>query len=143
MFRTTCIYVARGIVVTVAAATLLVPSASATRLITDTLAPGGPMSPQHRWFLIEHSNQTAAPQGYRFTTDTLAPGESAVSAIGYRFITDTLAPGGAAGAVTLVPGTGFSWADAGIGAVMTCGLMLLALMGRQLTRRRRRGQLAY
>jgi hypothetical protein len=142
MFRTTRIHIAQGIAVTVAAATLLVPSASATRLITDTLAPGGSMSPQHRWFLIEHSNQTAQPQGYHFITDTLAPGGSAVPP-GYRFITDTLAPGGGASGVAFVSGTGFSWADAGIGAVVMSGLMLLALMGRQLAARRRGGQLAY
>ena len=38
-----------------------------------------------------HSKQT----GYRFITDTLAPGGSA-PVQGYRFITDTLAPGGSA-----------------------------------------------
>jgi hypothetical protein len=89
------------------AAALLVPTASATRLITDTLAPGG--------------------------------SSASVS----HFIPDTLAPGGGASSVVSVPtGTGFRWADAGIGAAVACALMLLALMGPKLARRRR-GQLAY
>jgi hypothetical protein len=96
-------------VAAVATATaLLVPAASATPFITDTLAPGG------------------------------------TSAHSPHFITDTLAPGGgASGIVSVSTGTGFSWADAGIGAVVTCGLMLLALAGHQFVGRRRRGQLAF
>ena len=76
-----------------------------------------------------------------FITDTLAPGGTPASSS--HFITDTLAPGGGAGGVVSVPaGNGFSWADAGIGGLVACGLMLLALTGRQLGRRRR-GQLAF
>jgi hypothetical protein len=116
----------QGIAVVAAAAAFIVPTASASQIITDTLAPGG-----------------TSTSGSYFITDTLAPGGSAVPAAGYRIITDTLAPGGGAGAETLVPGSGFSWADAGIGAAVMCGLTLLALMGRQLAARRRRGQLAY
>jgi hypothetical protein len=120
------IRLAQGIAVVAAAAAFLVPTASATQIITDTLAPGG-----------------TSASGSHFITDTLGPGGSAVPAAGYRFITDTLAPGGGAGGVALAPSSGFSWADAGLGAVVTCGLMLLALIGRQLAGRRRRGQLAY
>jgi hypothetical protein len=117
---------AQLIVVVAAAAALLIPAASATPFITDTLAPGGtPASTSH------------------FITDTLAPGGSSASTVSYRFITDTLAPGGGASEIVSVPaGNGFSWADAGIGGLVACGLMLLALTGRQLGRRRR-GQLAF
>ena len=111
MFRTTPTHTRLALVVAaVAAATaLLIPAASATPFITDTLAPGG----------------------------------SPVPTVSYRFITDTLAPGGGAGGVVSVPaGNGFSWADAGIGGLVACGLMLLALTGRRLDRRRR-GQLAF
>jgi len=117
---------AQRIAVVAAAAAFLVPTASATQIITDTLAPGG-----------------TSASGSHFITDTLAPGGSAAPAVGYHFMTDTLAPGGGASGVALVPGTGFSWADAGIGAVVACALMLLALMSRQVVGRRRRGQLAY
>jgi hypothetical protein len=109
MFATMHTRTAQLFAVVAAAAALLVPAASATPFITDTLAPGGSSAP----------------------------------AVGYRFVTDTLAPGGGAGGVISVPaGNGFSWADAGIGGLVACGLMLLALTGRQLGRRRR-GQLAF
>jgi hypothetical protein len=128
MLHSTRIHIAQGIAVVVAAGALLVPSASATRLITDTLAPGG--------------TSASSPQ---FITDTLAPGGgSSVPAAGYRFVTDTLAPGGGASGVVALPADdGFSWADAGIGAVVACGLMLLALVGGRLGGRRRRRQLAF
>ena len=130
MFGNTRIHVllAKAIAVIAAAAALLVPAGSAAPFITDTLAPGG----------------TSASSSH-FTTDTLAPGGTSVAAAGYRFITDTLAPGGGASGVTSVPaGNGFSWADAGIGALVAAGLMLLALMGHQVANRRRRGsQLAF
>jgi hypothetical protein len=88
--------------------------------ITDTLAPGGSMSPQHRWFLIEHSDQTAQPQGY-------------------RFITDTLAPGGGAASVSAPASDGFRWSDAGVGAGAAVGGML-ALIGSALIVVRRQGR---
>ena len=129
MFGNTHIQVrlAQGIAVIAAAAALLVPAASASPFITDTLAPGGtPASNSH------------------FITDTLAPGGASVPAVGYRFTTDTLAPGGGvSGVVSVSAGNGFSWADAGIGAVVATGLMLLVLMAHQLVDRRRRGQLAF
>jgi len=77
-----------------------------------------------------------------FITDTLAPGGTPAS--GGHFITDTLAPGGGAGSVVSIPaGTAFNWADAGVGAAVGVGLMLLALTGHQLLLRRKRGQLAF
>jgi hypothetical protein len=97
----------RVLAVTAATAALFVPTASATQMITDTLAPGG-------------------------------------SSGGTHFITDTLAPGGGVGMVVSVPAGGsFNWADAGIGAVVVCALMLLVSIGLQLLARRRRGQLAF
>lgn len=129
MFGNTRIHIrlAQGVAVVAAAAALLVPAASATRLITDTLAPGG----------------TSASSPH-FITDTLAPGGGSAAVDGNRFVTDTLAPGGGASGVLSVPtANGFSWADAGIGAVVAGGLMLLALTGHQLVGRKRRGQLAF
>lgn len=129
MFGTTPIHIrlARATGATAAAAVLLVPPASAARQVPHTLAPGG----------------TTASRS-SFITDTLAPGGSSAPAGGYRFITDTLAPGGGAGGtVTVRLGSGFSWADAGIGAAVSCGLLLFALATRQLVARRRRRQLAF
>jgi hypothetical protein len=92
-----------------------------TRFVTDTLAPGG---------------GTAETPGYRFISDTLAPGGGTAETPGYRFISDTLAPGG--GVVTSTPVVhGFDWADAGIGAAGTAGLMLLLLGGTRLLSHRR------
>jgi hypothetical protein len=149
MLDTTRIHVrfAQGIPAVAAAAALLVPAASAAPLITDTLAPGGSASASGSRFITD----TLAPgggsvsvDGYRFVTDTLALGGSPAPAIGYRFITDTLAPGGGSSAVVSVPaGNGFSWADGGIGALMAWALMLLALTGRHIVSRRRRGQLVF
>ena len=80
-----------------------------------------------------HSKQT----GYRFITDTLAPGGSA-PVQGYRFITDTLAPGGGASPVgTQSSPPGFNWADAGIGAGAVVSGLIVLLGGTLLTVRRR------
>lgn len=62
MFATMHIRLAQLLTVVAAAAALLVPAASATPFITDTLAPGGSSVPT---------------VGYRFFTDTLAPGGGA------------------------------------------------------------------
>jgi hypothetical protein len=106
------------------------------------------------------------PQGYTFITDTLAPGGGATATgdgghrignhvvnpyatpagnqtrqqQGYAFITDTLAPGG--GSVRVVTAApSFSWPDAGVGAGVAVGAMLVLLGGTLLTARRR-GNLA-
>ena len=56
---------------------------------------------------------------------------------GYRFVTDTLAPGG--GIVSVGPvSQGFDWTDAGIGAASTVGLMLVLLGGTRLLTHRHR-----
>jgi hypothetical protein len=120
-----------ALMATVAAASFAVPAAAGgslpqretgSRLITDTLAPGGASK--------------GAGIGYRFITDTLAPGDSTnVANVGYRLMTDTLAPGG--GASTVVVSTGFDWGDAGIGAVATLGFVLLMAAGGQVALRRR------
>jgi hypothetical protein len=81
------------------------------------------------------------PQGYRFVTDTLAPGGGrAAQPQGFTFITDTLAPGGGpVRAVTSSPS--FSWPDAGVGAGVATG-SILVLLGSTLLVARRRGRLA-
>jgi len=53
-----------------------------------------------------------------------------------RFVTDTLAPGG--GLVTSSPAAnGFDWSDAGIGAAITAGLMLILIGATRLLSNRR------
>jgi hypothetical protein len=82
------------------------------------------------------------PQGYRFITDTLAPGGgSAAQHQGYTLITDTLAPGGGASSVEPSGAPGFSWGDAGVGAGFGAGVLLVAAGG-ALTVLRRRQRLA-
>jgi hypothetical protein len=90
---------------------------------------------QDPWFynVVAHS---VAGSNAAFTTDTLAPGGGSAQAQGYRFVTDTLAPGG--GVVAVSPGIqGFDWADAGIGAAGTVGLLLILVGGTRLLSQRR------
>ena len=127
-----------ALVTALAAITCAAPIASMAatpqgyRFITDTLAPG-------------NGSASAVPQqGYRFITDTLAPGGGSASAVpkqGYRFITDTLAQGGGSTIAIAAPSTGFSWADAGIGAGAGIGALLL-LTGGTVVVLQRRGRLA-
>jgi hypothetical protein len=85
----------------------------------------------------------AKQTGYRFITDTLAPGGGQPRTSGYQFITDTLAPGGgASGNSVALASHGFDWADAGVGAAGTLGLALLVLTGRVVALRKR-GRLAF
>ena len=80
----------------------------------------------------------AQQTGYRFITDTLAPGGGQPRTSGYQFITDTLAPGGGASSNSVVLAShGFDWADAGVGAAGTLGLALLVLTGRVVALRKR------
>ncbi len=73
--------------------------------------------------------------GLSLITDTLAPG-GATSAQRYSFITDTLAPGGGRSEVFAAAGSGFSWADAGIGACAVVGLGIALVGSGRLLRRR-------
>lgn len=86
-----------------------------------------------------------APQPTSFITDTLAPGGGHAAHVakrqaapGYTFITDTLAPGGgtAEQPATVSVDRKFAWSDAGIGSLVTAGLLLVALGGAVLVRRR-------
>ena len=139
MLRTTNIHVrfAQGIAVAAAVAALLVPVASATPLITDTLAPGGGASINGHHFV---TSIPVSAEAYRFAayTDKLGRGGSPVPTLGYRFITDTLAPGGGNAVVSVPASNGFNWTDAGVGALIAFALMLAAITGRQLLHRRRR-----
>jgi hypothetical protein len=143
MLRTTNIHVrfAQGIAVAAAVAALLVPVASATPLITDTLAPGGGASINGHHFV---TSIPVSAEAYRFAayTDKLGRGGSPVPTLGYRFITDTLAPGGGNAVVSVPASNGFNWTDAGVGALIAFALMLAAITGRQLLHRRR-GQVAF
>jgi hypothetical protein len=85
----------------------------------------------------------AQAQGYTFITDTRGGHGHAprAHAQGYRFITDTLGGSGSAHTTTVIRDAGFSWADAGVGAVAVAGSMLI-LVGGALVVLRRRGGLA-
>jgi hypothetical protein len=114
MFRTKLTLVGVVLAAAIGASPAL---AGPNTFITDTLAPGGSMSLAHKWFLIEHADQTAQPQGY-------------------RFITDTLAPGGGPSVVSVPTGSGFDWADAGVGAGATAGIALMLLGSVRVLNRR-------
>jgi hypothetical protein len=81
------------------------------------------------------------PQGGTFITDTLGGnGKAPTTHVqGYRFITDTLGGNGGAQVTTVFRDPGFSWADAGIGAVTVAGSMLLLLGSARVVVRRRTG----
>ncbi len=101
--------------------------------LTAPAALAGPKySVNYPWF----NYTTSAGDSTRFVTDTLAPGGGTAETTGYRFVTDTLAPGG--GLVTSSPAAnGFDWSDAGIGAAITAGLMLILIGATRLLSNRR------
>ena len=92
-----------------------------------------------------HSLQYERHQGTTFITDTLAPGGGQSSPYDAQqqgaFITDTLAPGGGVAVQSTPAATGFSWADAGVGAAAALG-GILALLGITLLTTRRRAAIA-
>jgi hypothetical protein len=72
-----------------------------------------------------------------FITDTLGGNGKTQPDVGYRFITDTLAPGGGRVVVSVPAVTDFHWSDAGIGAgVAVAGAALAAAAARVAQRRR-------
>jgi hypothetical protein len=104
----------RGIAVAAVLAALVAPAALATRSSSN--------GDQDGW--------------YKFAMSGGAGKANAGSGQGYRFVTDTLAPGG--GVVAVSPGVqGFDWTDAGIGAGGTVGLVLILLGGTRLMSHRR------
>jgi hypothetical protein len=78
-------------------------------------------------------------QGYRFITDTLGGSGHASDTQGYRFITDTLGGNGGVQTTTVIRDSGFSWADAGLGAVTVAGSVLVLVGGALVVLRRRSG----
>ena len=64
---------------------------------------------------------------------------TAAGSQGYPFVTDTLARGGGS-TISGVPSSGFSWADAGVGAAAGIGVLLL-LTGSTIIVLHRRGRL--
>ena len=86
---------------------------------------------------------TAAPAALAdgFITDTLGGNGHPKQTQGYKFMTDTLSPGGGTQVEVVSAGSGFNWADAGVGAATTVG-SLLVLIGGTLLALRHRGRLA-
>ena len=76
--------------------------------------------------------------GVRVITDTRGGTGQPTQAQGFRFVTDTLAPGG--GTSMQVPDAGgvpFSWADAGVGAATAVGSLFVLLCGALVVLRKR------
>jgi hypothetical protein len=85
----------------------------------------------------------AKPQGgVTLITDTMGGNghPKRVQQQGYALITDTLGGnGGAVQTTTVFRDPGFSWTDAGIGAAVVAGSLLVALGGVRVMQRRRAG----
>jgi hypothetical protein len=83
------------------------------------------------------------PQGVTLITDTRGgDGHPASTAVqGYRFTTDTLGGTGGPQVSTVFRDSGFSWADAGVGAATVAGSTLI-LLGSGLVLLRRRHSIA-
>jgi len=85
--------------------------------------------------VCRHFNDNA--DGVRVVADTLGGGEPK-QAEGFRFSTDTLAPGG--GTHMQIPDSGgvrFNWADAGVGAAAAVGSLLVLLFSALIVLRKR------
>jgi hypothetical protein len=79
------------------------------------------------------------PQSQLFITDTLGGNGHAsnTNVQGYRFTTDTLGGSGGAQVTTVFRDPGFSWGDAGIGAAIVAGSMLILFGSARIVLRRR------
>lgn len=156
---------AGGIAIAASIAVVAVPSAfsstsSRSGLITDTLGGNGSAKAVPdviERYVATHGAQPTQVQGMRFITDTLGGNGHAAPTRGYN--PDAYVYGGASPAVakaiqdlgngrTAAPsvtggsgGTSFSWSDAGIGAGLAAGLVLLLLGGTRLRTHHRRGVL--
>jgi len=99
------------------------PGALAGPFITDTLGGNG--------------HAKSAVPSYRFITDTLGGNGHAPTAVpGYQFMTDTLAPGGGSSLAAAPSPSGFNWADAGVGAGVVAGALIVLAGGLLAVRRR-------
>jgi hypothetical protein len=139
------------------AQTLVVVTAVATLAVPVASAGAGTGSGEHDgWYRYAVSptrastpnpwldyvrSLTADAAGQTFVADTLAPGGGGGSEpSGYRFVVDTLAPGGGLPAA-VGAGSSFHWSDAGAGAGVAAGV-LLVLLGSALLAARRRTRVA-
>jgi hypothetical protein len=122
---------------------------ASVQFTTDTLAPGGGMSNDHRWFLIEHEATVDQPQAYRFITDTLGGN-------GHSYSRSAYVPGGVSQQVaqaiqsagkTPSPvspspaaqgSNGFDWRSVGIDLAGAAALLLLLAAGLAVRSTRRR-----
>jgi hypothetical protein len=80
-------------------------------------------------------------RGHGFITDTLGGNGHAprAHAQGYAFTTDTLGGRGGVPMTTVIRDSGFSWADAGVGAAAVAGSMLILVGSARVVLRRRSG----
>lgn len=106
--------------------------------ITDTLGGNGHAARPQSY--SSAGSRLRAGEGTGGALNTVAPRPVSQSQ-GYRFITDTLAPGGGSSIEAAPSATGFSWADAGVGAGTAAGA-LLVLLGGTLVVARRQDRLA-
>jgi hypothetical protein len=96
---------------------------------------------RHHALILNLQAQSATQSAPTFTTDTLAPGGGTRQTPVVHFVTDTLAPGGGETTTVVTTGDGFDWGDAGIGAAIAIGALLVGSAAAMTMRRR--GRLAF
>ena len=127
MIRAT--HIIRRSVVAVAAAALLTAPAA--------LAGGTSQYGPHDTWYAYATSRSMQPDTWLGYAVALTSRERNEQPTGLSFTTDTLAPGG--GNTISSPSVGFDWGDAGIGAGVTLGTLLIAsVAGVALVRRRGR-----
>jgi hypothetical protein len=86
---------------------------------------------------VHKSPAIASPHGSPWGANIRAvPQADKATTRGYRFTTDTLAPGGGVARPTPVA-TGFDWGDAGLGASTAAGVLIVLLGAMRLVTHRR------
>ncbi len=142
--KATCALLAIAATVAVAVAVAVAPALArtdprGTPFITDTLGGNGHLGRTRLDPYSSPGSRIRAGEGTGGALKTIAP-QPVSHSQGYRFITDTLAPGGGK-PLTAASNISFSWSDAGVGAATATGT-ILALIGALLLVTRRRTSLA-
>lgn len=137
------------------AITIAAPAALADGFITDTLGGNGHAIPSHP-LITDTLGGNGSPRAVPDVVERYIAGHRAQppqvpdvferyaashtaqppQVQGMQFTTDTLAPGGGQPLAAEPSSTGFSWADAGAGAGMVTGALIVLAGGLLLVRRR-------
>jgi hypothetical protein len=118
------------------AITIAAPAALADGFITDTLGGNGHAVPSYR-FITDTLGGSGSPKAVPDAVERYVATHAAQPQVqGMQFTTDTLAPGGGQPLAAAPSSTGFSWADAGVGAGGVVGTLIVLAAGLLFVRRR-------